>query len=208
MTANAHHLSQSNEHGSPPEYVEAARRTMGSIDLDPATSAIFNRVVRARRIFDAHTNGLGQVWSGNVWLNPPGGKDGQDSRQATWWFALAERWRKGHVRQAVFLAFSIELWQTAQSKGGGLYPTAFPFCVPRGRPRYQAPKVSGDVTTLERGDSPTHAGALVYLPPRDARSAEWIARFAGHFEPFGAIGNVEPFSALAERHFERPGSPR
>lgn len=66
----------SNEWYTPACYVEAARRTMGSIDLDPATSHAANRTsVRAPRWYTVQDDGLdpSNPWKGNVWLNPPYG---------------------------------------------------------------------------------------------------------------------------------------
>lgn len=60
-----------NEWYTPAEYVERARETMGSIDLDPATSELANRTVRAAQIFTLADDGLAQEWHGHVWMNPP-----------------------------------------------------------------------------------------------------------------------------------------
>lgn len=79
------------EYYSPPEIIEAARRTMGGIDLDTASSAAANRVVKAeffygrptyviegeigglpvRRYFDL--GGLSYPWFGRVFMNHPFG---------------------------------------------------------------------------------------------------------------------------------------
>lgn len=56
---------------TPEIYVEAARSAMGGIDLDPASCAYAQKVVKAKRYFTEVDNGLEQAWSGRVWLNPP-----------------------------------------------------------------------------------------------------------------------------------------
>jgi phage N-6-adenine-methyltransferase len=56
---------------TPGEYVALAREVMGSIDLDPATSEMAQRTVKAGRFFTVADDGLAQRWSGKVWLNPP-----------------------------------------------------------------------------------------------------------------------------------------
>ena len=63
--------SGNNEWYTPQEIVERARRAMGSIDLDPASSAQANKVVKAAKFHTAEDNGLGFTWKGNVWLYPP-----------------------------------------------------------------------------------------------------------------------------------------
>lgn len=56
---------------TPENIIEAARRTLGTIDLDPASSAAANERVRATRFFTKEDDGLSQPWSGRVWLNHP-----------------------------------------------------------------------------------------------------------------------------------------
>jgi len=60
---------------TPYKYIESAVKVMGSIDLDPFTSARANGDIGATHIFTVADNGLNQVWNGadiaNVWMNPP-----------------------------------------------------------------------------------------------------------------------------------------
>lgn len=64
-----------NEWYTPEKYIESARLVMGSIDLDPASSEIANKTVKAKKYYSQQDNGLNKKWSGNVWLNPPYSKD-------------------------------------------------------------------------------------------------------------------------------------
>ena len=54
------------------DIVKAARTTMGTIDLDPATNE--GNHTNANTFYTKNTNGLDKPWNGNVWLNPPYGK--------------------------------------------------------------------------------------------------------------------------------------
>jgi ParB family chromosome partitioning protein len=45
-----------------------ARKVLGEIDLDPASSSVANATVKAKQWFD---DGLTKPWRGRVWMNPP-----------------------------------------------------------------------------------------------------------------------------------------
>lgn len=76
--AGAGHVSQANgenEWYTPPEIIDRARRVMGGIDLDPASSETAQRHVQAKRFYTIADDGLAKKWKGRVWLNPPYSKD-------------------------------------------------------------------------------------------------------------------------------------
>lgn len=183
----ARHSSKTSEHYSPPSIVEPARATLGGIDLDPASCELANTVVRAGRIYTEADNGLELPWSGRIWINPPGGKEGNESVRATWWFRLVERWLIGAVEAAVFVGFSVEILQVTQcDRPRGLpVPAELPHCLPSSRVKYLK-NVNG---ALVEGKSPPHASVLAFLPPRASVEA-WaagVARFRENFGPLGAL---------------------
>jgi len=64
-----------NEWYTPLEYIQLARKVMGSITLDAASSAEAQKRVCADNYFSKADNALAQPWYGNVWLNPPYSRD-------------------------------------------------------------------------------------------------------------------------------------
>jgi len=98
--------SDKNEWYTPHPYVEAARKVMGAIYLDPASCPEANKTVRASRIYTKDQDGLQRPWAGPLWLNPPYGSVNGKSNMSIWSARLIEEHKRGNVAQAVLLCMS------------------------------------------------------------------------------------------------------
>lgn len=100
----------SNEWYTPAKYIEAARTVMGGIDLDPASCAQANRVVKATRYYTKEDNGLMMPWYGRIFCNPPygrcrGSRDGKAiSHQQAFAEKLQLEYAAGTIEQAILLS--------------------------------------------------------------------------------------------------------
>lgn len=179
----AEHLSTNNEHYTPPFIIEAARKVLGHIDLDPASCALANRTVKADRYITQVEDGLSKTWTGRVFLNPPGGRRGSISGQKKWWRRLADEYAAGRVTAAIYLGFNIQILQTSQVRGtaGMLLPMHFPMCIPSRRLRFFHAKDD----QLVESKRPAHASVIVFLPPRSEPGA--VVEFTKIFAPIGAV---------------------
>lgn len=198
---NAKHSAASVEHYTPPEIVGAARRALGGeIDLDPASSKVANRIVRARKIFTKEQNGFRRQWEGRVFLNPPGGLcdgegrmlpprqpgvkqppgtyEGVQSSAAAWHDRLCEQIAAGDVTDAVFIGFNLELVQTTQADGRSPILEADALCFPRERLRFMV--LSADGNRFVAQTSPTHANVIAYYGP-------YPRHFRHEFRAFGKV---------------------
>ena len=180
------HMSETNEHPTPVEIVEASRAVLGGIDLDPATCEEFNRRVGATRIHTIRDNGLAHEWRGRVFLNPPGGKYNRKlepitkgpgiSSAALWWAKLLKEYESCRVTSAIFVCFSLSVFRTAQAMQVKP-PYCFPFVVPRERLAF-------------KGDQPSHDNAIVFLPRPMFGKSQYDAdceRFEKVFSDFGEV---------------------
>jgi hypothetical protein len=159
--------SGDNEWYTPPEFIEAARLVMGSIDLDPASSEVANRTVGAKRIYTAADDGLKLVWEGRVWMNPPYEK-GLIDRFAE---KLRDEVTAGFVTQAVVLVNNA----TDTRWFATLCEVATMLCFPTGRIRFYKPDG-------ERG-APLQGQAVIYIGGQHEG-------FARAFASFGMVAKV------------------
>lgn len=91
--------SGENEWYTPPQYIEAARLVMGSIDTDPASCDKANEIVKAANYFTKENSGLDKVWNGNVWMNPPYAQP----LMSQFAEAVSKKYNDGEIEQACVL---------------------------------------------------------------------------------------------------------
>jgi phage N-6-adenine-methyltransferase len=151
-----------NEWYTPAKYVEAARAVLGTINLDPASSEIANRTVRAERFYTTEDDGLAQPWHGNVWMNPPYAQP----LIAHFMAKLVDEAEKGTIRQAIALTHNHTDTAWFQSTA----PAADAVCFTRGRIAFLNPDSS-------IGASPTQGQAFFYFGPNTAMFAETFQQF-------------------------------
>lgn len=80
------------------DLAEMARRSLGGeIDLDPASHAAANRLIKAKKIHTLFDNGLLHPWYGRIWLNPPFSKYSAFAKK------LVSEWERGEIERTVAL---------------------------------------------------------------------------------------------------------
>lgn len=114
-TSTAHYASsKTNEWYTPIRYIVPVREVLyGRIELDPASCAEANKIIRAERYYTITDDGLTQPWtSTNLFLNPPYGRVGNKSRAGIWAQRLINEYKAGNVEQAILLvnACTSEEW--------------------------------------------------------------------------------------------------
>lgn len=173
-TIAAHSHSEgydSDEYYTPEEYIEAARKVLGRIDLDPATSAAAQQRVRAKKFWTKADDGLrsDRVWKGNTWMNSPYSRGLVDAFADRLIAAYLERTVPAAI--ALYNASTDTSWFHELAKLGSMCLTAgrIPFITPDGKP-------------LEG----TRVGQVFFcLGDEDLR-----ARFEAEFSQFGLVGQL------------------
>ena len=155
--------AESNEWYSPKTYIEAARKVLGKIELDPASCAKANRVVKAKQHFTEQDDGLAHEWIGQVFLNPPYGDVGPKFVAK-----LIRDYDSGKVKEAILLVNS----HCTDTKW---FQPLFDYlmCFTDHRSKFWNAKA-------ESSTSPTHGSVFVYF----GKNAN---KFEKHFKQFGAV---------------------
>lgn len=160
LGANPHVAANAgeNEWYTPKAYIDAARLVMGGIDLDPASTAVANKVIGAETFYTAEQDGLRYGWHGRVWMNPPYAKD------LYWRFAekLSEEVAQSNVEQACALVNN----STETVAFQRMAEVAAAICFPSGRVKFWHP---------ERESAPLQGQAVIYFGDKvDAFRAEFL----------------------------------
>lgn len=150
------------------EIVDAARRVMGRIDLDPASSKTANARIKAAKFFTLKDDGLRQDWKGKVWLNHPFGR----YTNPPWIVKLASEYAKGNCTEAICITFAAtsEKWFQPLIQQ--------PQCYLSPRTNYFLPD-----GTLKKGV--TKGSVVTYFGPN-------VRRFALEFSDFGTVKVIYP----------------
>lgn len=121
--------SGNTEYYTPQEIMEAARKTMGVITLDPFSSSIANEKVRAGFYYTKEDNAFTQKWFGNVWMNHPFSRD--NNKKAI--EKLVTEYEKLNIDQACCITFA------ATSEKWFKPLLQYPQCFLYGRTNYYLP---------------------------------------------------------------------
>lgn len=175
----------SSEWHTPSKYIEAARKVMGSIDLDTASCIEANRTVKATQYYTKEKDGLRHPWHGNVWCNPPYGKvnpipGSTKSYQKLFVERTIQEYNQQNIDQAILLLlgnscfthYFTPLWE-------------YPLCFHDGYISFD--KLDGSRSDFGFGT------IFAYLGPN-------IEAFIEHFSPFGRIVKTIDVPKVKETH--------
>jgi ParB family chromosome partitioning protein len=171
------HASGEHEWYTPPDYLAAARAVLGTLDLDPASSAVAQQTVQAGCYFTAEDDGLSHAWAGTVCLNPPYAVDLVGRFVAK----LCHHVRAGDVPAGVMLVNNAT--ETQWFREAAALCSAM--CCPTGRIRF----VDRDG---EPSGAPLQGQALMYFGPEPERFVAAFARFGSTWTPAEELAPPSP----------------
>ena len=167
VLASTAHVSQNsgnNEWYTPEPYIKAARQVLGGVDLDPASSVVANKVVRAKSFFAMKDDGRALAWNGTVWMNPPYAQP----LVAQFCHKLAASVQAKTVPAAVVLVNNAT--ETAWFRE--LADIATAVCFPTGRVQFWSPE--------KESTAPLQGQAVLYIGPK-------VATFVAAFSHLGIV---------------------
>lgn len=192
MTAKSRqHRNYSQECYSPGRVVADGLYVLGRIDLDPASCAAANQIVKARRYYTAKDNGLVRAWFGRVFINPPGDRRGRLVR-AFWHRANEHALYGGEDAAVLWVGFALPQLSTLQSKVPLLRgkpcpaPSRWPHVVAASRLRWEnaepSSEVDGEWIRQEVGGAPTCHNFFCLLGGDDDMRGRFRERFSHYGE--------------------------
>lgn len=117
-TMAVHFSSDTPEHYTPQIVVDAVLKCLGNIDLDPCSNSHESPNIPANAHYTQDDNGLDQRWAGNVYMNPPYGRE-----IGAWVQKLVTAHKTGNVPAAIALVparTDTKWWATLRN-----YPVCF-----------------------------------------------------------------------------------
>jgi hypothetical protein len=149
---------------TPALYIDAVREVLGTIDLDVASCAFANQVVKATRYYTEEDNALLLPWANKTFVNPPYGRTAtKESLLRLFVGRLLQQYRAGICTEAILLIpvntatrWFVPLWQ-------------FPICFPKRRIRFyneQGPS-----------DGMSFSTCFVYMGQNEQRFIEVFKKF-------------------------------
>jgi hypothetical protein len=132
-------IGKTNNWYTPALYVNAVREVLGTIDLDVASCAFANQVVRADRYYTIDDNALLLPWPGRCFVNPPYGRTStKESLLRLFVGRLLQQYHAGICTEAILLIpvntatkWFVPLWH-------------FPICFPKRRIRFYSEQGKSD----------------------------------------------------------------
>lgn len=156
---------ESDQWYTPPQYIDTVRAVLHGIDLDPATNAKANEIVKAKRIFTIDDDGLKHRWKGRVFCNPP------YSDIAAFTKKMVSEYTGGHMAAGIYLV-------NANTEADWFKPLYdFPICFTDHRIKFLTPAM---VDGAPVKGSALKGSAFVYFG-QDVRA------FVSAFRVWGAI---------------------